>query len=127
MKRASLRAALALAPLVLAASVIGQEQHPPPAAPVEIKMTAKKYEFSPATITVERGRPIRLLITALDTTHGIEIKELGVKVELERGKETVVELTPDRVGTFPFKCSNFCGLGHGRMKGTLVVVEPSAP
>ena len=95
----------------------------PPADATVIKMTAKKYAFDPATITVERGRPVRLEITALDHTHGIEIEEFGVKSRLEKGKMTAVEFTPDHTGTFTFKCSVFCGLGHGHMKGTLNVVE----
>ncbi len=92
--------------------------------PQVVSMTAKKYEFSPSTVTVERGKPVRLEITAVDDTHGIEIKEFRVKVRLEKGKATVVEFTPDRTGEFPFKCSVLCGFGHGKMKGTLVVVEP---
>lgn len=92
-----------------------------------VKMTAKKYSFEPSTITVVRGRPVRIEATALDHSHGIEIKEFGVKTRLEKGKTTVVEFTPDRTGEFEFKCSVFCGLGHHGMKGKLVVVEPSTP
>jgi cytochrome c oxidase subunit 2 len=117
-----------LATAVLAAAVAFPAVAGPPQdgapAPQVVKMTAKKYEFSPSTVTVERGRPVRLEITALDHTHGIEIKDFNVKARLEKGKTEVVEFTPDRAGEFPFKCSVFCGLGHGKMKGTLVVVEP---
>jgi cytochrome c oxidase subunit 2 len=100
-----------------------QAQAPPPHV---ITMTAKKYEFSPSTITVVRGERVRIEATALDKTHGIEIKELNVKVRLEKGKMTVVEFTPDRAGEFEIKCSVFCGLGHGHMKAKLVVTEPPA-
>jgi cytochrome c oxidase subunit 2 len=92
-------------------------------APHVITMTAKKYEFSPSTITVAKGERVRIEATALDKTHGIEIKEFNVKVKLEKGKMTVVEFTPDRTGEFEFKCSEFCGLGHGHMKGKLIVTE----
>ena len=30
-------------------------------------------------------------------------------------------ITADKAGTFPFECSHFCGFGHKRMKGELVV------
>lgn len=96
-------------------------------APQVVKMTAKKYEFDPATITVTRGRPVRIEATALDHDHGIEIKEFGVKARLGKGKETVIEFTPDKTGEFTFHCSVFCGFGHHGMKGKLVVVEPAKP
>src|ERR1051325_1988494 len=59
----------------------------------EIKMTAKKYEFSPKEIHVKQGQKVLLLITALDRKHGFEIKPLGIKMDLEQGKETAVEFT----------------------------------
>src|SRR5262245_32425185 len=91
--------------------------------PVTIQMTAKKYEFSPSPVTVTKGQPVKLEVTAMDKTHGIEIKEFKVKAKLEKGKMTVVEFTPDKAGEFEIKCSEFCGLGHGHMKGKLVVVD----
>lgn len=93
------------------------------ADPQVITMTAKKYEFSPSTVTVEKGRPVRLEITATDRSHGFEIKEFNIKVKLEKNKKTVVEFTPDKAGEFEIKCSEFCGFGHGRMKGKLIVTE----
>jgi hypothetical protein len=36
---------------------------------------------------------------------------------------SIVADDADKAGTLPFRCSNFCGLGHGGMKGTLVVEE----
>lgn len=114
---------LAVVALVFCLGAASARQDTGP-GPQVVAMTAKKYEFSPATVTVERGRPVRLEITAVDDTHGIEIKEFRVKSRLEKGKATVVEFTPDRTGEFPFKCSVLCGFGHGKMKGTLVVVEP---
>jgi len=98
------------------------EQAPPVR---EIKMTAKKYEFNPAEVRVKQGERVRLLITATDRDHGIEIKELGIKVRLEEGKETSVEFTAEKPGEYEFKCSVRCGWRHGSMKGKLIV-EPTA-
>ena len=88
-------------------------------------MTAKKYEYSPNEIRVKQGERVRLLLTALDRKHGFEIKDLAIKTELPEGKETAVEFVADRVGEFPFNCSSYCGFGHRRMKGKLIV-EPAA-
>jgi cytochrome c oxidase subunit 2 len=34
-----------------------------------------------------------------------------------------VTFTPDRAGRFVFLCDNFCGEGHDRMTGFLLVLE----
>jgi cytochrome c oxidase subunit 2 len=116
-------AALALALPSLGGA--GQQADKDASGPQVVKVTAKKYDFEPSTITVVRGRPVRLEVTAVDHDHGIEITEFGVKQKLEKGKPTVVEFTPDKAGEFTFHCSVFCGLGHHGMKGKLVVTEPA--
>jgi cytochrome c oxidase subunit 2 len=117
------RALVCIAAFVLCvpAGFAAQEAGAP--APHVVQITARKYRFEPATITVRKGERVRFEVTALDTTHGIEIKEFGVKRELKKGQMEVIEFTPDHSGTFPIKCSKFCGLGHGKMKGTLVVED----
>jgi cytochrome c oxidase subunit 2 len=89
----------------------------------EITMTAKKYEFAPSTITVKKGERVKLTITALDREHGFKLEAFGIDQKLKKGEATVVEFEADKAGTFPFECSKFCGFGHGKMKGKLVVEE----
>lgn len=89
----------------------------------EIQMTAKKYEFSPNPVHVKKGEHVKLVLTATDRDHGIKIEAFHIEQKLKKGEPTVIEFTPDKAGTFPFKCSVHCGLGHGGMKGTLVVEE----
>ncbi len=89
----------------------------------EIQVTAKKYKFDPNVITVKKGEVVRLIITALDRKHGFKLQEFGIDQELLKGAPTTIEFTADKVGTFEFKCSVFCGFGHGKMKGKLVVEE----
>ena len=110
----------------------GQAQAPVAQAPAaagaateahEIQVTAKKYEFSPNPITVKKGEHVKLVITALDHDHGFKLEAFNINQKLQKGEATTIEFTADKAGTFPFQCSNFCGLGHGKMKGKLVVQE----
>ena len=116
---------LACAMAVIQVFCYGAQDAAPPAAgaPHEFQMTAKKYEFDPGTITVKKGERVKLVITALDKDHGFKIKEFGVEQVLKKGEPTTVEFTADKAGEFPFVCSKFCGFGHGKMKGKLVVEE----
>jgi cytochrome c oxidase subunit II len=77
----------------------------------EIRVTAKKYEFSPNVIKAKRGDHIRLVITALDRSHGFKLEAFQIDQELPKGERVAVEFTADQAGTFPFECSHFCGLG----------------
>ena len=91
------------------------------AAFAQTSMTAKKYEFDPAVIKVKKGEPVKLIITALDRDHGFKLEAFHIDQKLEKGKAVEVEFTADQVGTFPFQCSRFCGKGHRKMKGELIV------
>jgi len=92
-----------------------------------IQMTARKYQFEPATVTVKQGTRVKLVITAVDHDHGFKLEAYGIDQKLPKGIATPVEFTADKVGTFSFNCSTFCGLGHSRMKGELVVEAAAAP
>ena len=93
------------------------------AAVHEIHVVASKYKFDPAEIHVKKGENVRLIFTATDATHGIKLDEFKINQRLETNKPTTVEFTPDKIGTFVFKCSVFCGIGHRGMKGKLIVDE----
>jgi len=105
-----------------------------------IEVTAKKYEFNPSPIHVKQGARVQLKITATDHTHGFKINlypdgapttgDPGIVFttkedcfEIKQGAPVVVEFVAHTPGTYTFKCCKHCGLGHGGMKGQLVV-EP---
>ncbi len=100
----------------------GQASAPAPEAH-EIEVTARKYEFDPNAITVKKGERVKLTITAVDHDHGFKLDAFNIDKVLKRGEATTIEFAADKAGTFPFQCSHFCGLGHGKMKGQLVVEE----
>lgn len=106
----------------LAVSALVQAQAPP-SAYHEFKITAKNWEFDPSVITVKKGEKVRLYITALDHDHGIKIPAYDIDQMLPKGTTATIEFTADKAGTFEFKCSVYCGKGHRRMKGQLVVEE----
>jgi cytochrome c oxidase subunit II len=89
----------------------------------EIKMTAKKYEFSPGSIHVKKGEHVKLLITAVDHDHGFKLPAFDIQQDLKEGETTTIEFTADKAGTFRFACSHVCGFGHRGMKSELVVEE----
>jgi cytochrome c oxidase subunit 2 len=104
-------------------SAASQQQQEPPAPPVrEIELKATKYEFTPAKVEVPVGTTVRFKVTAADRDHGFEIQGAKDKcIKIKKGETGVYEYKAEKAGTFQFECCDFCGLGHGRMKGSLVV------
>ncbi len=89
----------------------------------EIRVTAQRYKFTPNVITVHQGERVRLIITALDREHGFKLSAYHINKTLKKGDPVAIEFTASKAGTFPFHCSHFCGLGHFKMRGKLIV-EP---
>ena len=88
-----------------------------------VDVTASRFQFEPATISVAQGDTVRLRLRSADRSHAFAIKAFRVKTLIPNGGETVtVEFIADQPGTFDFACSEYCGTGHSRMKGKLVVL-----
>lgn len=84
-------------------------------------ITAKQFEFNPSSITVNEGDTIRISIKTEDATHGFVIPDFGINKVVNPGSAVTVEFVADKKGTFPFRCSVYCGDGHGDMTGSLTV------
>lgn len=106
--------------VIVAAVLLASGQNGPSST---IQVVAKRYAFTPDRITIKKGQPVTLALRSVDVTHGLSIKELGIKTDIPKGRDTMVSFTPQTVGTFEGKCSHFCGSGHGSMKFTVVVTE----
>jgi heme/copper-type cytochrome/quinol oxidase subunit 2 len=105
-----------------------------------LEVTAKKYEFNPSPVHVKLGAKVQLKVTAVDRSHGFSVNvypdgsdakgDPGLVFtskeecwKLEKDAAVTVEFVAHTAGTYSFKCCVRCGLGHGGMKGQLVV-EP---
>ena len=91
-------------------------------SPRRIAITAKRYSFEPAEITVKKGETVDLALTSSDVAHGVRIRELNLDLRAGKGKTADVNFTPETTGTFVGHCSVFCGSGHGKMTLTIHVV-----
>jgi cytochrome c oxidase subunit II len=92
-------------------------------SPQRITITAKRYSYAPAHITVEDHRPVILELTSEDVTHGLKSKDLNFNVTVHKGQTADVTFTPQHAGHFVARCSHFCGMGHGSMTLVIDVVD----
>lgn len=86
-----------------------------------IEIRASKFQFAPSEIAVVLGRPVTLTVTSSDFAHGFALPDFGVRSDLIPGRTVEIAITPAIEGRFHYLCDNFCGEGHDRMSGILVV------
>src|ERR1700743_1643045 len=103
-----------------------------------IEVSAKKYEFSPAEIRVAKGTHVELKVHSVDETHGVKLdvypegaKDKGTpglvfdhpdqNGKVSKGTDQILDFVAQTPGTYDFKCAKFCGFGHDKMKGKLIV------
>lgn len=96
-----------------------------PQASQVVRITAERFSFTPAEVTVAPGTEIEFRLTSYDTSHGFRI--LGQQIDIaipKRGRgAATVRFAPPGPGTYVFECSRMCGAGHSFMRGTIRVKE----
>lgn len=90
------------------------------------EVRAKKFEYAPNVIRVNRGDQVRIRLLSEDVTHGLYIDGYGLNVVANPGEDGSLTFTADRTGRFIFRCSVTCGEFHPYMIGHLKV-EPNTP
>lgn len=91
--------------------------------PRRIEVSARRYSFEPAEITLKMGQPVVLVVKSADVAHGIRFRDLNVEVTVGAHNTGEVQFTPQKTGDFVGHCSVFCGSGHGSMTLKLHVVD----
>jgi len=90
-------------------------------APRVVEITAKRFAFSPDTITLHKGETVILRLKSEDVTHGFFIRALKLDEDIPPGTTSDFTVTPTTAGIFTTICDHFCGANHGNMKMTIVV------
>ena len=79
-----------------------------------------KGGYTPDTIVVQAGKPVRLQFyrdETADCSERVVFERFGIDQQLPAFQTTAIEFTPDQPGEYPFRC------GMNMLKG-LLVVEP---
>ncbi len=76
--------------------------------------------YSPSTVRVRRGEPVRLVFDRQETnscSEEVVLGDWGIRRYLPAWEKTAVEFTPDEPGTHEFTC------GMGMLRGRIIVEE----
>ena len=77
----------------------------------------------PAELVLPVGEKVRFELVSPDVIHSFWVPDFLFKMDVIPGKTNVFELTPDKVGVYPGRCAELCGVDHARMLFTVRVVE----
>ena len=88
-----------------------------------IEIHARRFSFTPAEITLEKGETVTLVLTSDDVPHSLLVEGLHINGAMTKGHITEVNVTPETAGDFKGRCGRFCGSGHGSMLFVVHVIE----
>jgi cytochrome c oxidase subunit 2 len=82
-----------------------------------ITVIAKRFEYQPNRIPVQKGELVTIRMESLDVTHGLYLDGYGVDIKARPGLIGKATFVADKPGRFSFRCSETCGEFHPYMIG----------
>ncbi|ELZ33891.1 cytochrome c oxidase subunit II [Halogeometricum pallidum JCM 14848] len=74
-------------------------------------------------LVIPKGRDVYLHVSSKDVIHSFYSPKLGLKQDAMPGTYATIRTKATEEGVYPFYCAEFCGSGHARMGGDVVVVS----
>lgn len=100
----------------------------------EIRVRGKKWSWEfeyptgdrePGELTLEVGRPYKMILSSEDVIHSFFIPEFRVKRDAVPGQYSFVQFTPTKAGEAHVFCAEFCGTSHSGMVATVKILSPA--
>jgi cytochrome c oxidase subunit II len=100
----------------------------------EIRVHGKKWSWAfeypsgdrePGELTLELGRPYKMIISSEDVLHSFYIPEFRMKRDAVPGQYSFIQFTPTKAGDARVFCAEYCGTSHSGMLATVKVLPPA--
>ncbi len=85
-----------------------------------IVMVAAMYTFSPETMVVPAGEPVRFRITSPDVIHGFQIAGTNANATIIPGYVSEFSVVFPEEGEYLVLCNEYCGRSHHMMQATFI-------
>jgi hypothetical protein len=90
-------------------------------APADLEVMVSSSGFRPKVLRLRRGESVRLVLRSSDREHCFAVDELRIEKRVLPGRETWLDLTPERVGSFDFY--SCLAPDDAALRGRLIVAE----
>lgn len=92
-----------------------------PGEQYEVYIVAKRFLYEPNTVELPVGAEVTFYVTSTDVQHGFKIEDTNVNFMVIPGEVSTLRTTFREAGTYDYICTEYCGLGHAVMFGSIVV------
>ena len=110
------------------------DEEVPPADVLEMNVVGKQWmwkvqhpegnrEINELHLPVNRA--IKLTLASEDVIHSFYVPAFRIKQDVVPGRFTTEWFKPTSVGSYHFYCSEYCGMNHSKMDGTVIVMAPA--
>lgn len=125
--------AVVLLPLIAYALIAGERLLPLPGhSPLRIEASAQQWTWSfrypenGGVVTrnelhLPAGQPVDIDVSSQDVIHAFWIPRLAGKIDALPGHVNRLRIRAERPGRYDGLCNEFCGLGHSKMRFTVIV------
>ncbi len=86
-----------------------------------VYIVAKRFFYEPAKVEVPVGAEVTFYVSSIDVQHGFKIQGTNVNFMVIPGEVSKLTTTFDKAGTYDYICTEYCGLGHAVMFGSVTV------
>lgn len=86
-----------------------------------IRTQSSPWKFIPDKLEVPAGSTVTFYVTSVDVQHGFKLEGTNVNVQILPGLVSKMTATFKTAGTYNYVCTEYCGVGHQNMFGTLTV------
>lgn len=106
----------------------------PPEDSLEVYVSAKQWMWkfaysngatSETTLYVPEDRPVKLILSSRDVIHSFYVPAFRIKQDVLPGRVNIAWFEANRPGRYSILCTEYCGLSHSTMRGTVEVLAPA--
>jgi cytochrome c oxidase subunit 2 len=125
---------IALVMFVWGAKVYFDAYTPPKGNAVNIYVLGKQWMWKFQHMDGQReinelhvpvNQRVKLIMTSQDVIHSFFVPDFRVKMDVLPGRYRTLWFEATKTGTFHIFCAEYCGTGHSKMVGQVVVMSPS--
>jgi cytochrome c oxidase subunit 2 len=84
---------------------------------------ATTWQFDPREVEIPVNSTVTFYVTSRDIQHGFKLQDTNINMQIVPGQVSKLTHTFEEVGEYPYICTEYCGVGHAAMFGSLTVVE----
>ncbi len=94
----------------------------PPGTP--IYLAGKQYYWEPSKIILKKGVEYEIWVSSTDVMHGFSLvgEDAVYNIMVMPGMAFKFNIRFDKEGTYYIICNEYCGYGHGGMRGIIEVI-----